>query len=80
VGTIQAQTNLRIYKLLIQSFFIGGTGRGAEPACPQKPGRLPVCLLVGPVPNDRELDALTIQRADHTPKPYEENKQRCQTH
>ena len=40
---------------------------------------LPVGLLFGPVPNKRELDALAIRRTDHTPKPYEENKQRHQT-
>ena len=41
---------------------------------------LPVGLLFGPVPNNRELDAPAIPRTDHTPKPYEENKQRDQTH
>jgi hypothetical protein len=38
-------------------------------------GRLPVGLLIGPVPNNREPEAFTIQRFDHTPKQYEENGQ-----
>lgn len=34
---------------------------------------LPVGLLIGPVPNNREPAPLAIQRVEHTPEPCEEN-------
>jgi hypothetical protein len=52
---------------------------GQESICEEEAAGLPVGLLIGPGPDNRQLPALAIQRADHAPKPQEENDQANKT-